>query len=528
MLRRDLGRFAGAAAAVFGTGLGPALAAESSGPFYGPSAADAMAGGTLVMGSLVEPPGLDPFHVAAEARIRITVLIYQGLFYEAPNGDAVPLLAEGFDLSPDRLTYTVKLRSGIMFHNGQKMTAKDVAYSYNYIRDPKNGSPGAADFAMIQAVRALDDLTVRFTLSQPNGSMPMTLGNKFGGVVPAGTFDAPDAAAKLNQASLGTGPFKIGEFKPNSNLMLVRHAGYWENGAPYLDAVNFVFVPSSPTLLVGLRNKRVDLATLNRPQDVKQVEGAPGLKLERWPSLNQKSIDLGLEYAPLADVRVRQAIALAIDKDEVMRASIGGLGIVIGTIPAAMADRWGLPADQMPNRGPDLDRARALLAESGHGAGLDVTLTTIVGYDWMDPAAVTLREQLGKVGIRLTIQRVELGVWAKNFQAKQMGFTFNDWASQPDPNLLFYRHFHSAPGGADFRNWRDEKASALLDQGRAEADPSKRRAIYQAFQSELAATVPTIMMFSADHLTIRGERVRNYVQHPTGWYYGLARTYLTA
>jgi peptide/nickel transport system substrate-binding protein len=333
---------------------------------------------------------------------------------------------------------------------------------------------------------------------------------------------------KLSQASVGTGPFKLGEFKPNSNLLLVRHAEYWEEGAPYLDQVNFVFVPSSANLLVSLRNKRVDLAALNRPQDIKQMEGVAGVKVERWPSLNQKAIDLGLEYAPLTDVRVRQAIMLAVDKDELLRASIGGLGKVIGTMPAAMQDRWGLPLEQVPNQKPDLAHARALLAEAGHPSGLDVTLTTIVGYDWMDPAAVALREQLARAGIRLAIQRVELGVWAKNFQSKQMGLTFNDWASQPDPNLLFYRHFHMAPGGADFRNWKDERASKLLEEGRAESDPAKRKATYLDFQKELATSVPTIMLFSADHLTVRGDRVRNYVQHPTGWYYGLARTWLAA
>ena len=527
MHRRDFGLLAGGAAAAW-LGIGQNVGSAGAAELYGPADPAAKRGGTLTLGSPVEPPGLDPFHLGAEARIRVTVLIYQGLFYEAPDGDAAPLLAENAELSPDRLTLTVKLRPGVKFHSGQTMTATDVAYSYNYIRDPKNGSPGAADFSVIAAIDAVDDATVRFTLSQPNGSLPMTLGNKYGGVVPAGTFDAPDARAKLNSTSVGTGPFKIGEFKPNSNLMLIRHPDYWEPGLPYLDAVNFIFVPSSPSLLVGLRNKRIDLATLNRPQDVKQVDGVAGLTLERWPSLNQKSIDLGLEYALLADVRVRQAIALAIDKEEVMRASIGGLGVVIGTIPAAMQARWGLPIDQVPNRGPDLDRARQLLTDAGHKDGLDLTLTTIVGYDWMDPAAVILREQLGKAGIRLAIQRQELGVWIKNFQSKQMGFTFNDWASQPDPNLLYYRHFHEVPGGADFRNWHDAKASALLDEGRAEADPAKRRAAYQAFQTELGESVPTIMMFSADHLTVRNDRVRNYAQHPTGWYYGLARTWLAS
>lgn len=493
---------------------------------YGPVAKDARQGGTLTVGSLVEPPGLDPFHQGADARIRVTVLMYQGLFYEAADGEAAPLLAESYDVSPDKLVYTVKLRQGVKFHTGQPMTAKDVAYSYNYIRDPKNGSPGAGDYTVVSAIDAVDDATVKITLSQPNASLPMTLGNKYGAVIPAGYFDAPDAKTKLNQASVGTGPFKLGEFKPNSNLTLARNPDYWEKGAPYLDQVNFVFVPSSASMLVALTNKRVDLALLTRPQDVRQVEKAPGLKIERWPSLNQKAIDLGSEHGPLADARVRQAIALAVDKDEIMRASIGGLGQVIGTMVAAMQERWGLPFAEVPNQKPDLEKAKKLLAEAGHPNGLDLNLTTIIGYDWMDPAAVTLREQLARIGVRLNIQRVELGVWIKNFQSKQMGFTFNDWATQPDPNLLFYRHFRMAPEGADFRNWKNEAASKLLDEGRAESDPAKRKAIYVEFQKELARSAPTIMLFSADLVTVRNEKVHNYVQHPTGWYYGLARAFL--
>lgn len=511
--------------AVAGFAAAAPLAARAA-DLYGPVAPNAKMGGTLNFGSLVEPPGLDPFHQAAEARIRFTVLMYQGLFYEGTDGEAAPLLATGFELSPDRLTYTVKLRPGVKFHTGQTMSAKDVAYSYNYIRDAKNGSPGAGDFASVKSVEIVDDMTVRFTLALPNASLPMTLGNKYGAVVPAGYFEAPDAKQKMNQTSVGTGPFKLGEFKPNSNLTLARNPDYWEKGVPYLDAVNVAFLPNPAGMLVGLTNKRLDLAILTRPQDIRQVERVAGLKTERWPSLNQKTIDLGLEYAPLADVRVRRAIALSVDKDEMMKASIGSLGTTIGTMVAAMQERWGLPVAEMPYGKPDIEAAKKLLAEAGHPGGLDVTLTTIAGYEWMEPAAVTLREQLAKAGIRVAIQKVDLAVWIKNFQSKQMGFTFNDWAPQPDPNLLFYRHFHAAPEGADFRNWKDAEASKLLDDGRAESDPAKRRAIYAAFQKRMADTVPTIMMFSADVLTVRAERVQNYVQHPTGWYYGLARTYL--
>ena len=379
---------------------------------------------------------------------------------------------------------------------------------------------------MITAIEAVDDSTVKIVLSKPFTALPMTLGNKYGGVVPAGYFDDPEAKQKLNQASAGTGPFKLVEFKPNSHLELARHAGYWETGVPYLDGIKTTFVPNPSSLVVALRNKRVDLALLSRPQDIAQVEKAPGLEVKRWPSLNQKALDLGAETKPLDEVRVRQAIALAVDRAEILKASMGQYGRTINTMVAGMQEKWGADPAVLPNQKVDLDKAKALLKEAGHEKGFDLTLTTINGYEWMDPAAVTLKQQLAKIGVNLNIQRVDLGVWIKNFRGKQMGFTFNDWATQPDPDLLFYRHFHKAPGGADFRNWNDDKASALLDAARSEGDEAKRKVLYVDYQKQMAQTVPTVMLFSADLVTVASEAVRNHELHPSGWYYGLARVWL--
>lgn len=503
-----------------------AVTVSAKADLYGPIPDDPRMGGTLEVGMLVEPPALDPFHQAADARIRVTVLMYQGLFYEAETGEAIPLLAESYEISEDGLEYTFKLREGVKFHNGQDMTADDVAYSYNYIRDPDNGSPGARDFAIIEEIEAVDPTTVRMRLSESNAALPMTLGNKYGAVIPAGYFDAEDAKTRMNRESVGTGPFKLVEFNPNQNLLMAKNEDYWQESMPYLDEVNFSFLPNSASMLIALRNDRINVVNLSRPQDAAQVQGIEGLVIERFPSLNQKTIDLGSETKPLDDVRVRQAIALAVDKEEIMKAAIGGYGQVIGTIVAGMEDRWGVPADQLPNQVRDLDRAKELMAEAGYGDGVEVTLTTINGYDWMDPAAVTLKEQLAEIGIDLQIQRVDLGVWIDAFRSAQMGFTFNDWATQPDPNLLFFRHFHKKPDGADFRNWNNDEASALLQRGRSESDYEARRAAYADFQKVLAETVPTIMMFSSDHVVVRDDDVMNYSQHPTGWYYGIARTYL--
>ena len=376
------------------------------------------------------------------------------------------------------------------------------------------------------AIDVVDDDTIKITLSKPNASLPMTLGNKYGAVVPAGFFDAADAKQKMNQASFGTGPFKLVEFKPNSHMVLARHEGYWEKDAPYLDRITVQFVPNSAALIVALKSKRTDLAILTRPQDIAQVESTPGLVVERWPSLNQKSIDLGNELEPLNDPRVRRAIALAIDKAEIMKAAAGTNGKVIGAIVADMQESWGASLSDLPNQKPDIEAAKKLLAEAGKKDGFKLALVTINGYEWMDPAAVTMKQQLARIGVDLSIQKVDLGVWINNFRTKKMGFTFNDWGTQPDPHLLYYRHFREAPEGADFRNWKNAKANELLDQGRGETDPTKRKAAYVAFQKLLAEEAPTIMLFSADNVTVRSETVQNYVQHGTGWYYGLARAWV--
>lgn len=502
----------------------PSQAADTD--LYGPVAANAVQGGTLNFGSLVEPPGLDPYHQGSDARIRFTVLMYQGLFYEAADGRALPLLAESYETSPDGLTYTMKIRSGVKFHTGAAMTAKDVAYSYNYLRDPKSGSPGAGDLSLISSIEAVNDTTLKIVVKKPSAALPMTLGNRYGGVVPINYFDKPDARTAMNRVSVGTGPFKLGEFRPNSHLMMVRNPDYWEKGAPYLDRVAVTFIPNSASLIVALRNKRVDLALLNRQQDIGQVEQQPGLTVKRWRSLNQKAIDLGSELAPLGDVRVRQAIALAVDRNEILQASVGQYGRVAYTMVAGMQDEWGADPATLPHRKVDIEAAKKLMKDAGFDKGMDLTLTTINSYDWMEPAAVTLKQQLARIGINLNIQRADLGVWIKNFQSKQMGFTFNDWATQSDPDLMFYRHFHKAPEGADFRNWNDAIASELLDRGRSELNPVKRKAIYVEFQKRMAETVPTIMLFSADLVTIGNDAVQNYQQHPSGWYYGLARAWL--
>ena len=503
---------------------GPSLADDPL--TYGKTDPQAKRGGKVTVGSLIEPPSLDPFNQGADARIRVTGLMYQGLFWEDQTGVARPLLALSSQVSADSKTYTFKLRTGVKFHTGQTMTSADVKYSYDRMRDSKNGSPGAGDLSSVTEIDAPTPDTVVFKLSRPNAALPMTLTNKYGAVIPKGYYDAADAATKYNEVSVGTGPYKLKLFRQNSVLVMDRNKDYWDKAAPYIDEITFATMPNSAAMVVALQNRRIDLALFSRPQDTEQLANVPGVQVKRWPSLNQKTIDMDLKYGPLKDTKVRQAIALAVDKGEVLKASIAGYGTVIGTTVIGMQETWGVPLDQLANQKVDIEKAKKLMAEAGHANGFDIDLTTIIGYDWMDAGAVTIAEQLKRIGIRVNIKKVDLGVWIRNFRAREMGFTFNDWGTTPDPSLLYYRHFRSAPEGADFRNWNNAKASELLDRGQEETDPVKRKAIYTEFQKLLAEEAPSIMMFSADLITGQRDRLKNYDQHATGWYFGLIKAWV--
>lgn len=512
--------------AALGVSTLPALADDDM--LYGPNDSAAKQGGTLTVGSLIEPPSLDIYHQAGEAVNFLAVLMYQSLVYADGDGNPLPLLAQSWEISADASVYTFKLRSGVKFHTGAPCEAEDVKYSLDYMRNPDSGTIGARDFEDINQIDVVDPATVKITLKKSNSGFLVTLAHRNGSIVPRDYFADPNAKAQLNSASVGTGPFKLVEFQQNSYIRLARNEDYWQPGLPYLDEIIINFIPNSAGMMVAVRNGRVDLAVLVRPQDAAQLEGVDGISVQRSISLNQKSLDMDCTVAPLSDERVRRGISKLIDKTAVMQAAIAGYGTVLGTMVPGMQERWGVPIADLPNQQVDVAGAKALFAEAGHPDGFEIDLTTIIGYDWMEPAALALVQQLAAGGVKVNIKRLDLGAWLNNFRSRQMGFTLNDWGTPPDPNILFYRHFHKRPEGADFRNWNDDVASNLLDLGRQALTYEDRKVQYDKFQLRLAESAPTVMMFGADNLVVLSNKVKNHRMHPVGWHYGLVKTWIGA
>lgn len=480
------------------------------------------AGGTLILATSIDVPSLEPHLESADAWHRRKALIYENLTWVDNDVVVQPQLAESWDISEDGLVYTFHLRQGVKFHNGQEMTAEDVKYSLERQLNPDVGSAGRGDLTMIQGIEVVDPYTLNITLVEPTGPFLTALGGRYNAIIPKDS--APDGDTLRRQA-IGTGPYMVAEFVPTERLVLQKNADYWQEGVPLLDEIVIQVIPDEQTILAGLRAGTIDMAVLEDANSYMLLEGDENIILERTPAIKIDTLELPPDVEPLDDVRVRQAILLALDKEAIMEAGIQGLGRVVGGMPPAMT-YWSLPPEELPNQQRDVEKARQLLAEAGYPDGFELPIRTIVGYATMAADAPVIAANLKEVGIDVSIDTVDLGVWIEDWRGLREPPTRNAWGGFMDPDLLYYRHFHTPPKGMDFRRWNNPTADELLDKGRSTIDPAERKAYYDELQRLMAEEAPMIPLYSPDLLVARQPYVQGYIQHPSGWYYGLAQTWL--
>lgn len=479
-------------------------------------------GGSLVFATSIDVPSLEPHLEAADAWHRRKALIYENLTWVDNDVVVKPQLAESWTISSDGLQYTFKLRQGVKFHNGKELDAEDVKYSLERQLDPNVGSAGRGDLIMIKSIEVVDKYTLKITLTEPSGPFLVALGGRYNAVIPKGSAPTGDT---LRRTAIGTGPFMVEEFVPAQRLVLKKNPDYWEKGKPYLDKLVIQVVPDEQTALAGLRAGTIDMVAIEDAKNFLLVKDDPNLVATRTPAIKIETLELPGDIKPVDNPKVRLAILLALDKQAIMQAGVMGLGQVIGGMPPAMK-YWALPPEQLPNQKRDVARAKQLLAEAGYPNGFDLTIRTIVGYATMAANAPVIAANLKDIGINVKIETVDLGVWIEDWRARREPVTLNAWGGFMDPDLLYYRHFHTPPKGMDFRRWNNPKADELLDKGRSTVDPAQRKVYYDELQRMMAEDPIMIPLYSPDLLNVMQKYVKGYVQHPSGWYYGFKDTWL--
>lgn len=505
------------------------------------------AGGTVIVALYQEPSTLNPYLVKQGAATRVIETLLDGLLGIGPDGDYYPALAsqvptlENGGISSDGLQVTYILRDGLKWNDGESVRADDVVFTWNAIMNADNQVITRSGYDKIESVVAQDDSTVVITFSEFYAPF-LTL---FDFVLPEHVLGSlPDMNnASYNQAPVGTGPFMVQEWQPGDYISLVPNPNYREEGKPYLDQLIFKIVPSRETGVAMLKTGEVDVMWDLVEDQIPQIQEEENLNLWVSPSINIERLILNLSkpgepadpaipHPILGDLRVRQAIDIAIDKQQIVDALLNGQAKLINSpIPIGWA-----ADDSLQPSGYDPEAASGLLEQAGwtdtdgdgirdkDGQPLQLTIMTTSGNALREKVEQVMQAQLKSVGIDLQINNVAssvlFGSWADNAPRATGNFDIMLYSTGPsiDPDPHLYSYFHSSQipteenggKGANYSRYANPEVDAALDAARNSPDLEARRAEYFKMSQLIAQDLPNIMLYARLSINVFSKDVAGY------------------
>lgn len=466
-------------------------------------------GGTLRISVDQGVAKLNPLLVRVNPEYLVAELLYSGLTRLGVDMAAEPDLAESWRSSADLTEWTFVLRAGLTFHDGSACTAADVVATFEAILDAATASPGRRNVGPIATVAAKDDRTVVFTLTGAYADLPVTLAYTNAKIVPAAVIKA--GMNRLDREAVGTGPFRLVSFEPERLVVVERNPAFYDKGRPYLDRIEVVIYPDATSEGSALIAGDVDLMMAVSPTEFGRLGGASGIKVMRTPSGQFCNVNMACDQKPFDDVRVRKALALAVDRKAMVDFVTEGYGTPGNDVPLSPAYRFHA---EMAPRQTDIQAARKLLAEAGHPNGLTVTLIASDRPAVRTQLAVALREMAKPAGFNIEVQTMPHAtyldqVWKKG--AFYVGF----YNMQPTADAIFSLLYTSDAAWNETR-WNNAAFDKLVAGARSTADEAKRRALYADAQTLMHEQVPSIIPAFFDLLGARRHYVEGYTLHPRG------------
>jgi peptide/nickel transport system substrate-binding protein len=361
-------------------------------------------GGSLTVAQGVEPPGLDPTTATSAAIPRVVYSnILEGLVKIDRDGQIAPALVEKYTMTRDGKEYTFYLKKGVKFHDGKPFDAEDVKFTFERLRDPKGGIVHPEYYKDIDAVQAVDSHTVKITLKNVNSMFLFNLAR------PDSIIVNSQAVDKLRTAPVGTGPFKFVEWARGSHITLARFDGYHRKGLPYLDKVTFRFIGDPSAQIASLKAGDIDVIGYDvSPENARLLEKDPKYKVLDGNTTNKVILSINNSRKPFTDVRVRRAMAYAIDRKAIIKGAMAGYGAPIGS---HMDSGNPYHIDLLSAYPYNPEKARQLLKEAGYPNGFDAVIKLPSRFAYAKRTGEIIADMLGQVGIRLNIELVEWGQW---------------------------------------------------------------------------------------------------------------------
>ncbi len=473
--------------------------------------------GALVFGSVGQPVNLTPGDITDGNSIYVQQQIYNYLVGNEPGTtELAPELATEWTPSEDGKTWTFTLREGVTFHDGTDFNAEAVVFNVSRWWDPDfefgyrdsgalyeiwtdlfGGFKGDEASTLVD-VRAVDNLTVEFEIKEPFAAFPAAISSGYFGISSPTAVQESPSYGTPSGAAVGTGPFVFDSWISGDRVTLTKFEDYWEEGMPKVDQLVFSFVEDPAARLAQLRAGTLDFTTDLTPDQLTEIESDSNLEAIYRPSFNVGYLGLNPSYEPLATKEVRQAIAQAINKLEIVEAFWGDLGETDGHfVPPSLEDYRDSSVEDYEY---NVDEAKSAIADAGYPDGFDLDMWYMpVSRPYFPnpkPIAEAFAAELSQIGINVNLQTKDWGAYladrnvAPGFQSFMLGWT-GDYG---DPDNFLYAHF--GPGATqDLGDYQNPELFDLLEQARINSDPAERETLYQQVDAlifEEALRIPIV------------------------------------
>jgi peptide/nickel transport system substrate-binding protein len=493
-------------------------------------------GDILVEGSIGDASNLIPLLATDSSSHAISSLIFNGLVKYDRDLNIVGDLAESWDISKDGLVITFRLRKGVRWHDGRPFTADDVLFTYHLTIDPKTPTAYAGDFLKVKKAEVLDSHTFRVIYDKPFAPALMSWSSA---VMPKHLMEGAEITkSPLARQPIGTGPYRFKEWKTGQKIALVYNPDYFE-GRPYLDGRVMRIIPDMATMFLELRARGIDMMGLTPLQYTRQTENRffrNNFRKYRYLSFAYTYMGFNLQNPMFADRRVRQALAHAVNKEELIDGILLGLGKE-ATGPFKPGT-WQYNPD-VKKYPYDPKKALALLAEAGwrdtNGDGIldkggrpfEFELLANQGNEVRAKTAEIVQRRLAEIGITVKIRIIEWAAFIKEFiNKRRFDAVILGWTIPMDPDL--YDVWHSSKTGSselNFISYKNDEVDVLLEKGRGTFNREERKRCYDRIQAILAEDQPYIFLYVPDALPIFNSRVHGIDPAPIGishnmiWWY---------
>ena len=511
--------------------------------FAAPCAAPA-AGKEMVIGFLGDATSLNPL-VATDGQSYIAEWpMFDSLLELDQNLNVRPLLAESWEVSRDGLTYTFKLKKGVRWHDGKPFTARDVAFTFYAVLDPKVTTPHRAYFDALvgfpeltnkdnpkrpedlaqKPIEVLDDYTVRFRLRYPYGAFLAVLVNPRAGIIPEHLLKGVDLnTAEFNRKPVGTGPFRFVEWRRGERLVMEANAQY-HGGRPALDRLIYRVIPDAVVLLQELRAGGVDFIESPPLTEVARLKQTQGLQVLVADNTSYNYLGYRQDLPPFDDMRVRRAFYHAVDAGTLVRQVLQGYAApATGQFPPSS---WAF--DPSVKGYPfDPARAKALLAEAGWKPGPDGVLVKdgkrlsfSLRHDQANQAvkdtAVVLQEYLKNVGAEARLEPLDWPTFVKKLFASDFEAICVGWTNFHDPDPFAYTIWHSSQWkGRNFAHYKNPKVDEVLEAARRAGSQAERKRHYAEFSKLLMADAPYVFLYFPQQVYVTRQGYEGFVPIPT-------------